>query len=94
MSFTPADASLRGRIGAHALHAQHDSRELTEAARAAANAKLDGRLLRDIDPSGALPEGERRRRLGHARRAYFLELALRSVRARRERKSLEAVGDA
>jgi len=43
---TPAERSLRGRIGAHALHAKYDSRELTASAR---GAFLD-RFERQVDP--------------------------------------------
>ena len=49
---TPSERSLRGRVGAYALHAQHDSRLLTGAARAA----FLSRFEREVDPDGTLPE--------------------------------------
>ena len=81
----PSVASLRGRIGAHSLHAQYDSREITAAARRAAQKNLNARLLAEIDPAEELSPAERERRLTHARRAHFQRLALRSAMARRKR---------
>lgn len=85
--FDPADMARRGRIGAHRLHATHDARETTASARAAARTALDRRLLAEIDPDAALPEVERARRLGHARKAHFQRLALKSAQARSARKA-------
>ena len=78
----PDEMALRGRIGAHALHARHDPRTTTEKARAA----FLERFEREVDPDGMLPLGERRRRAGHSRRAYFARLALKSARARATRR--------
>jgi hypothetical protein len=86
-SRTPSERSLRARMGAHSLHAKHDSRELTAPARKAA---LD-RFLVEVDPDGILSEGERNRRAAHARKAYFTNLALKSAIARR-RNSAAADG--
>jgi hypothetical protein len=44
------------------------------------------RFERDVDPDGTLPLAERARRAEHARKAYFAELARKSVKARREHK--------
>ena len=85
MSLTPAEATLRARIGAHRLHATHDSQRLTERARAAARSALDRRLLAEIDPEHQLSENERARRLGHTRKAHFARLALKSAVARRRK---------
>jgi len=75
----PAElASLRGRIGAFVLHATHDSRETTSAARAA----FLGRFEREVDPDRVLPDAERQRRAQMARKAHFARLALASARAR------------
>jgi len=82
-NLTPAERSLRGRLGAHKLHATHDSRELTKNARAA----FLERFEHEVDPDRQLPELERQRRAEHARKAYFTRLALASVRARRTRAS-------
>ena len=69
-------------MGAHLLHATHDSRSLTEKARAAFMASFE----RQVDPDGNLPADERRRRAAHARAAYFARLARSSVLARAQRK--------
>ena len=75
---TAAQRSLRARIAAHLLHAQHDSRELTAKARA----KFLAGFLDEVDPDRTLPETERLRRAEHARSAYFSRLALLSSKAR------------
>ncbi len=77
-----SELALRGRIGAHLLHATHDSRLLTERARAA----FLSRFERQVDPDGSLPAGERRRRAAHARAAYFARLARQSAIARAKRR--------
>ena len=83
---SPKRRSLVARIGAHSLHAQHDSRELTAPARKAAAAKLNARLLAEIDPNNELSDKERARRLDHARKAHFSRLALaRGGKGRRSR---------
>jgi hypothetical protein len=41
------------------------------------------RFEREVDPEGVLPAQERQRRAEHARKAYFLRLALASAKARR-----------
>jgi hypothetical protein len=79
-------AGTRGRIGAYALHARYDSRELTAPAR---KAFLD-RFEREVDPEGKLPEEERARRAEYAKRAYFTRLALQSAQARGMRKPRES----
>ncbi len=78
---SPQARALRGRIGAHALHARYGGREITAAARA----KFLLRFLDEVDPERRLPEQERLRRAEHARKAYFARLALRSARARSSR---------
>jgi hypothetical protein len=71
--------ALRGRIGAHELHARHDPRETTANARATFLASFEAK----VDPGGSLPPAERARRAEHARKAHFARLALASARARR-----------
>ena len=79
MPLTPSERSLRARIGGHAVHAAHDSNELTENARA--------EFLRgfevEVDPEGALTDEERRRRAGHTLRAHMAKLSLMAAVARR-----------
>ena len=76
-----SEATLRGRIGAYSLHAQHDPRETTKPGRAAFLARFEA----EVDPGGHLSIAERARRAAAARSAYFAKLALKSVRARRRR---------
>ena len=76
-----SDLVLRGRIGAHLLHARYDSRVLTAPARAAFLASFE----RAVDPDGLLPADERRRRAAHLRAAHFARLARLSALARRKR---------
>ena len=72
---------MRGRIGAHVLHARYDSRVLTANARAAFLAGFE----RAVDPDGRLPADERRRRATHLRAAHFARLARLSALARKAR---------
>lgn len=51
-SLTPEQRSLRASIGAHTLHATHDSREVTAPARAAFNKGFENQVA---------PRGDRRR---------------------------------
>jgi hypothetical protein len=74
---------LRARAGGHALHAKHDSRLITQAAR---SAFLD-RFEREVDPDQTLSLDERAFRANQARRSYFSALALKSAKARRDRRS-------
>lgn len=78
---TPAERSLRGRLGAYVVHSRYDSRELTKPARAA----FDSKFERDVDPDGILPTEERLRRAEMARKAHFARLAIASAKARRAR---------
>jgi hypothetical protein len=80
---SPTGRTLRARIGAHSLRAQHDSTVVSAPGRKAAAEKLNARLLAEIDPDNSPPEEGRARRLDHARRAYFARLALRRAKKRR-----------
>lgn len=70
--------SLGGTIGAFRLHATHDPRETTRAARHAFLNKFE----RDVDPDGRLPIAERTRRAAAARSAHFARMALASAKKR------------
>ena len=74
--------ALRGKLGAYVLHSTHDSREITEAARAGFLAKFE----RQVDPDRVLAPEERRRRALAARNAHMMRLALRSAEVRRKKK--------
>lgn len=78
---TPAQRTLRARMGAYAQHARHDTTQTTAAARAAFLARFEDQ----VDPDRQLPPAERERRALAARRRHFAELAYRSARARRRR---------
>lgn len=82
-ALSPSERSQRARIGAHSMHAQHDSKQTTARGRAAFMAKF----LDLVDPDRVLPEDERNRRAEHARSAYFTQLAYKSARARRKKAS-------
>jgi hypothetical protein len=77
---TPAERSLRGRIGAYLMHARNDPRDTTRAARAA----FAQRFMDQVDPHRRLPEPERLRRAEAARRAHFTRLAYLAARRRRQ----------
>ena len=83
-SSSPAQRALRARMAAHRLHAGiTDPAAHTAPARAA----FLGRFEREVDPDGLLDPRERSRRAEHARKAYFLRLALASAHARGARRS-------
>ena len=73
---------MLGRIGAYRLHALRDARETTAAARASFMARFE----REVDPDGLLEPAERATRAASARKAYMLQMALRSSKARHARK--------
>jgi hypothetical protein len=80
---SPAERSMRGRMGAYALHARYDPRQTTAPARAA----FLRRFLDEVDPDRVLPESERLRRAAAARKAYFTRLAFLASRRRQQRKA-------
>jgi hypothetical protein len=80
---TPSERALRARIAAHAMHSRHDGRGTTRSAR---SAFLD-RFEREVDPDQTLSPNERAFRAHQARRSYFSALALKSAKARRDRRS-------
>ena len=86
---SPTERSLRARLAAYAMHAQHDSRDTSAPGRAAFLARFEA----DVDPDGRLDPEERRRRAEHARSAYFARLALASVAARRAKRASRTGGE-
>ena len=78
---TPNERSQQARAAAHALHSQYDSRQLTKNARH----KFNERFLDQVDPDRILLDAERLRRADHARKAYFIDLALKSAKVRKAR---------
>jgi len=75
---------MRGRIGAHKLHATHDPLEITAVARAT----FWRSFLDQVDPE--LPEPERLRRAEHLRKAHYAQLALASARKRAKKQKQTA----
>lgn len=70
-------------MAAHLLHARIvDPAAHTAPARAA----FLSRFEREVDPDGVLEPEERARRAEHAKKAYFLRLALASRNARAAKK--------
>lgn len=70
-------------MAAHLLHAQvKDPTKHTEPARTA----FLSRFEREVDPDGVLEPVERAKRAEHAKKAYFLRLALASRKARAARR--------
>jgi hypothetical protein len=57
---------------------------------APAREAFNRRFELQVDPDGVLPPDERARRAEHARKSYFLSLALKSATARRKAKNLLA----
>jgi hypothetical protein len=87
---SPAERSLRARLAAYAMHAQHDTRRTSANGRAAFLARFE----REVDPDGRLDPEERGRRAEQARRAYFARLALAAAKARRAKRERRQGGDA
>jgi hypothetical protein len=84
--YMTADRSLIARLAAHESWAKTaDPSARTAPARRA----LVDRFERQVDPNGVLSPAERARRAGHARKAYFTRLALRSAKARRKKSAVE-----
>ena len=86
LAFDPEEMARRGRVGGRVTHARHDSRALTEPARAA----FDRKFLVEVDPDRTLPESERERRAREARRLYFARLGRLSALARKEAANVVA----
>jgi hypothetical protein len=82
-AFDPREMALRGRIGAHRLHALHDVMETSAPGRKAAWE----RFLKEVDPDGVLPEAERERRAKHAQSAHMARIQHLSAKARRKNKA-------
>lgn len=74
---------LRARLAAHALHAKVSD---PKAHTAPARAVFLSRFEREVDPQGILEPQERSRRAEHAKKAYFLKLAIASRGARKKKR--------
>jgi hypothetical protein len=67
------------------MHSKYDSRATTANARKA----FLNTFERKVDPELILDPEERQRRARHARKAYFIELGLRSAEVRRQKRKDE-----
>jgi hypothetical protein len=85
MPESPSDVSMRQRIAALRRWSQEDGIAGTAAARAAGPGRLPY-WEAHVDPDSELPPDERARRAERAKKAYFVELALKSARARRRER--------
>jgi hypothetical protein len=74
---------LRARMAAHALHARVND---PSAHTAPARKVFLSRFEREVDPEGTLEPQERARRAEHAKKAYFLGLAVKSSNARAKKR--------
>ena len=81
---TPAERSLRARIGAFSLHAQGKTNT------GPAREKLSERFIQEVDPDGLLPKKERLKRAEIAKKLYFSRLALKSAKTRRKRREMKS----
>lgn len=91
MSTPSQDRSLHARVAAHTRWSRCDDRT---AATEPARRGMLGRFEREVDPDGRLAPHERAVRAEHARKAYFIKMALTSARARRKSRELAAEADA
>lgn len=78
---TPAERTLRAKIGAFSLHAQGGTNT------APARKAFLSRFEREIDPEGVLSELERQKRAEFARKAYFARLRLKSAQTKRRKRN-------
>jgi len=83
----PRTRALVAQIAAHERWARCDD---PAAATAKARQSFAERFEREVDPDGILDPAERARRADHARRAYFMRLALKSAQSRRKAAGLLA----
>lgn len=81
---TPSERRLRSQIAAETSWAKTDDRSARTAK--ARKAALDKFEL-EVDPRGELTPQERSLRAGHARKAYFARLALKSAQSRRRSRA-------
>ena len=78
---TPTERTLRGRVGAYALHVQRDAKETTAKARATFLQRFEV----EVDPEGVLAPDERHRRAQAARKCYFAKLGLLAAKKKRKK---------
>lgn len=75
-----SELSMLGRLGAHSMHAKHDSKRTSEPGRLAFLNSFE----KQADPDGTLDPKERARRAEHLKKAHFTRLAMLSAQKRRK----------
>lgn len=83
-SESPTERSLRASAAAYTKWAHTDDRP---AATAAARTAARNRFEKLVDPDGRLDPDERTRRADMARRAFYADMARKSIAARRKRRA-------
>jgi hypothetical protein len=87
-AMTPAERSIRAKLGAHAQWAKTEDRtERTASARAGFYRRFENQ----VDPDGVLNPAERAKRAENARQAHMLRMALASAKARRLRAQVVGI---
>ncbi|MBB4761422.1 hypothetical protein ACFQFC_35255 [Amorphoplanes digitatis] len=89
MALNPRQRTRKARIAAHASWANTADRQ---GRTAQATASFLARFEKQVDPLGVLEPEVRAKMAEHARRAYMLQLAERSAKARSRAKAGEAGG--
>src|ERR1700686_1220449 len=82
-----SDYLAQRRRGASIQQARYDTRDTTAAGRRA----FDVRFELEVDPTGSLPPGERRRRADAARHASFQDLSRRGNARKRKKRAARRV---
>ncbi len=85
---TPSERSTRARIAVYERWARTTAADRIAATAPARQGLLD-RFERLVDPDGLLDPAERARRADAARKAHYLRMALKSAKARRQRRGAE-----
>ena len=80
---TPAERTLRSRLGAYTLHA------LGKTNTGPARKAFMSRFEQEVDPDGILPEPERQRRAVCAKKAYYARLGLKSAQTRKKKSKVK-----
>lgn len=81
------DPKERSQLARAAVHTRWSKTDDRTAATGPARRGMDARFEREVDPDGLLDPAERARRVTSARKAYFINLALKSARVRKRRAS-------
>ena len=76
--------SLRGRMGAHKVHAMYDSREITKAGRVQARINLETRLTIRFKLDPDAPDYQRR--LKHAISYHYAEMSHKAVMGKKKKR--------